>query len=167
MCTAPQNLPARREPAAVRRVGVRLEKREQRLLPETGSEVRKNGAGKKKSDGVQALLLSRTDERRPPGTVEGKGLLPAIKGRRCDPEGLAQFLDSHGAGKVQFQDMEDKGERVLLIWDNEIREQDMGMPAGTADPDNFKDAAAGSALLDIYYAACVGRKNPAFSPYPA
>ena len=34
-------------------------------------------------------------------------------------------------GKVQMKDMEDKEKGVLLIRDNEIRQQGVGMPTGT------------------------------------
>jgi len=86
---APESLPARRQPAAVRRVGVGLEKREQRLLPESGSEVRKYGPGKKKDDGIQAVLPPGAHELRPPGAVQGERALPLVQGGGRDPEGIA------------------------------------------------------------------------------
>ena len=86
---APGNLPARRQPTAVCRVGVCLEEGEQRLPPESGSEVRKYGPGKKKDDGIQAVLPPGTHELRPPGAVQGERALPLVQGGWRDPEGIA------------------------------------------------------------------------------
>ena len=91
-------------------------------------------------------------------------MLPLIQAGRGDPEGPAQRLDCHGTGKIQFQDMEDEGQRVLPVRDNEIREQRMRAPAGTQDPSDLYDAPERLPTRDVYDVAFINGKRTALSP---
>ena len=70
-------------------------------------------------------------------------------------------------GKVQMKDMEDKEKGVLLIRDNEIRQQGVGMPTGTQDPDDFQDAPAWLSVNNVYNTAFIGGIETTISPRPA
>lgn len=70
-------------------------------------------------------------------------------------------------GKVQMKDMEDKEKGVLLIRDNEIRQQGVGMPTGTQDPDDFQDAPAWLSVNNVYDTAFIGGIETTISPRPA
>ena len=66
-----------------------------------------------------------------------------------------------------MKDMEDKEKGVLLIRDNEIRQQGVGMPTGTQDPDDFQDAPAWLSVNNVYNTAFIGGIETTISPRPA
>ena len=70
-------------------------------------------------------------------------------------------------GKIKAQDMEDEGEGVLVIRDDEIREQRVGMPAAAEKPEDPDAAWKRLPVLNIYDVPLIRSVDPGPAPRAA
>ena len=122
MCKRSGIFPANRQLTAIRRVGMSLQERIQSLSEKKIRKIRKYGAGKK---GIQKLLIQlllSPDHSLNPEFVFGKSTFPFIQDGMGNTVGFAQGLNRHGIGKIQLENIENKGKGVLHVWNKKVRD---------------------------------------------
>jgi len=86
-------------------------------------------------------------------------LQPAAQLGKGDGETFAEPLHCGGAQEVLSQDTEDKEQAVAGVGDDEVREDGMGMAAGTDEAHDAEAVADGGAAHKVHQEVVIVRRN--------
>ena len=99
---------------------------------------------------AQPFLLLRPEEGQPPAQL-----------RKADGETPAECLYGRQAQEILRQDTEEEEQAIAGVWDDEVREDGMGMAAGTDEAQDAEAVADRNAAYEIHQGAVIIGMDPA------
>lgn len=153
--------------AVGRRIPVGLEEGNSKVPDKTGGEIRIAGHEKKALQKREAGCLHGREKAQPLFFLLPEQGKPVVKQFRGNEETLTEFFHGNRAQELLRQDAEDEEKAVGGIRNDEVREDGMGMAAGTDKAQDAEAVADGLAACEINQGTVIIGMDGAGSLHPA
>ena len=141
-----------------------LEEGDSEAADKPGCKNRVRGHPEKAVQEREAGGLQRREHAQPFFFLPSEQGKPAVKQLRGNGETFAEFFDGSRAQEIRCQDMEDEEQAVRRIGDDEVRQDGMGVAAGTNETEDADTVPDWFSTQEIYQGTSIVGMDGAGSP---